>query len=103
MCATSVEDDELSDCAVATVAAPPNQPPVLDPGVWANITPPYADPAQSTSSIAMDPSNPRTLYVAANLSDKFIRAMTSLAVAEQCLKDLPPPKAKRTKPAVAKP
>jgi len=45
-----------------------------------------------------------TLYVAANFSDKSIRAMTSLAVAEQCLKDLPPPsKPKRSKPAAAKP
>ena len=42
-----------------------------------------------------------TLYVASNLSDKFFRAMTSLAIAEQCLKNLPPPpKAKSTKPPV---
>jgi hypothetical protein len=40
-----------------------------------------------------------TLYVASNLADKFLRAMTSLSIAEQCLKNLPPPpKAKPTKP-----
>jgi hypothetical protein len=38
-----------------------------------------------------------TLYLAGNLSDKFLRAMTSLAVVDQCLKDLEAaPKPKKT-------
>ncbi|HMH42778.1 MAG TPA: hypothetical protein VK557_04800, partial [Pyrinomonadaceae bacterium] len=44
-----------------------------------------------------------TLYVASNLSDKSLRALTSLSLAEQCIKDLPPPKAKSNKPAALKP
>jgi hypothetical protein len=32
-----------------------------------------------------------TLYLASNLSDKSVRGMTTLSIAEQCLKDLPPP------------
>jgi hypothetical protein len=41
-----------------------------------------------------------TLYVASNLTDKSLRAMTTLALADQCMKDLPPPpKPKQTKPA----
>jgi len=45
-----------------------------------------------------------TLYVASNLSDKSLRAMTSLSLAEQCIKDLPPPsKPKPNKPAAPKP
>jgi len=41
-----------------------------------------------------------TLYVASNLKDKSLRAMTSLAITDQCLKNLPPPpKAKPGKPA----
>ena len=44
-----------------------------------------------------------TLYVASNLADKSLRALTTLALADQCMKDLPPPlKPKQTKPA-AKP
>ena len=31
-----------------------------------------------------------TLYVASNLSDKSLRALTSLSLADQCIKDLPP-------------
>jgi len=42
-----------------------------------------------------------TLYLGSNLNDKFVRGMTTLAIADQCLKDLPPP-AKPNKP-VAKP
>jgi hypothetical protein len=45
-----------------------------------------------------------TLYLASNLTDKSLRAMTSLALAEQCLKDqAAKPKPKVTKPAPAKP
>ena len=45
-----------------------------------------------------------TLYVASNLSDKSLRALTSLSLADQCIKDLPPPpKSKPNKPAAPKP
>ena len=45
-----------------------------------------------------------TLYVASNLSDKSLRALTSLSLADQCIKDLPPsPKTKPNKPAAPKP
>lgn len=45
-----------------------------------------------------------TLYVASNLSDKSLRALTSLSLADQCIKDLPPPpKPKPNKPAAPKP
>lgn len=45
-----------------------------------------------------------TLYLASNLTDKSLRAMTTLALAEQCLKNQPPgPKPKQSKPATAKP
>jgi len=44
-----------------------------------------------------------TLYAASNLTDKSLRALTSLALADQCLKDLPPPKSKQTRPSAAKP
>ena len=45
-----------------------------------------------------------TLYVASNLADKSLRAMTALAIVDQCLKNLPPPlKPKPTKPAAGKP
>jgi hypothetical protein len=44
-----------------------------------------------------------TLYAASNLTDKSLRALTTLAITDQCLKDLPPPKPKQTKPALAKP
>ena len=45
-----------------------------------------------------------TLYLASNLTDKSLRAMTSLALAEQCLKDqAAKPKPKETKPAPTKP
>jgi hypothetical protein len=41
-----------------------------------------------------------TLYLASNLADKSLRAMTSLALADQCLKDqAAKPKPKETKPA----
>jgi hypothetical protein len=41
-----------------------------------------------------------TLYVATSLADKSLRALTTLALADQCMKDLPPPpKPKQTKPA----
>ncbi len=43
-----------------------------------------------------------TLYLASNLSDKSIRGLTTLSLADQCLKDLPPPP-KSNKPAMAKP
>ncbi len=43
-----------------------------------------------------------TLYLASNLVDKSLRGMTTLSLADQCLKDLPPP-AKSNKPAAAKP
>jgi len=43
-----------------------------------------------------------TLYLASNLSDKSVRGMTTLAIADQCLKDLPPPP-KPKNPAAAKP
>jgi len=43
-----------------------------------------------------------TLYLASNLNDKSIRGMTTLALADQCLKDLPPPP-KPNKPAAARP
>ena len=43
-----------------------------------------------------------TLYLASNLNDKSIRGMTMLALADQCLKDLPPPP-KTNKPAAVKP
>jgi hypothetical protein len=43
-----------------------------------------------------------TLYLASNLNDKSVRGMTTLSLADQCLKDLPPPP-KPTKPAAAKP
>jgi hypothetical protein len=42
------------------------------------------------------------LYLASNLSDKSVRGMTTLALADQCLKDLPPPP-KPNKPAMPKP
>ncbi len=41
-----------------------------------------------------------TMYLASNLNDKSIRGMTTLALADQCLKDLPPPP-KTNKPAAA--
>jgi hypothetical protein len=45
-----------------------------------------------------------TLYLASNLNDKSVRGMTTLALADQCLKDLPPPpKKKQEKPTPAKP
>ncbi|MGZ8846589.1 MAG: hypothetical protein ACXW3C_09015, partial [Pyrinomonadaceae bacterium] len=45
-----------------------------------------------------------TLYAASNLTDKSLRALTTLAITDQCLKSLPPPpKPKQTKPAPAKP
>jgi flagellar motor protein MotB len=45
-----------------------------------------------------------TLYLASNLSDKSLRAMTTLALAEQCLKSQPSgPKPKQSKPATVKP
>jgi osmotically-inducible protein OsmY len=45
-----------------------------------------------------------TLYVASNLSDKSLRALTSLSLADQCIKDLPPPpKPTPNKPAAPKP
>ena len=45
-----------------------------------------------------------TLYLASNLSDKSLRAMTTLALAEQCLKSQPSePKSKPSKPTPAKP
>ena len=45
-----------------------------------------------------------TLYLASNLSDKSMRGMTTLAIADQCLKDLPPPpKPKPGKSAPANP
>jgi hypothetical protein len=45
-----------------------------------------------------------TLYLASNLADKSLRAMTSLALAEQCLKDqAAKPKPKVTNPARTKP
>src|SRR5215831_3803955 len=45
-----------------------------------------------------------TLYLASNLNDKSVRGMTTLSIAEQCLKDLPPPpkptpKSDKTSPA----
>jgi hypothetical protein len=43
-----------------------------------------------------------TLYLASNLSDKSIRGLTTLSLADQCLKDLPPPP-KPNKPAAIKP
>jgi hypothetical protein len=43
-----------------------------------------------------------TLYLASNLNDKSIRGMTTLSLADQCLKDLPPPP-KPKLPAAAKP
>jgi hypothetical protein len=43
-----------------------------------------------------------TLYLASNLTDKSLRAMTTLALVEQCLK-AEAPKPKQTKPAPAKP
>jgi hypothetical protein len=45
-----------------------------------------------------------TLYLASNLTDKSLRALTTLALAEQCLKSqASPPKPKQSKPAPAKP
>jgi hypothetical protein len=45
-----------------------------------------------------------TLYLASNLTDKSLRAMTTIAIAERCLKDEPAaPKSKQSKPASAKP
>src|SRR6185369_257466 len=45
-----------------------------------------------------------TLYLASNLSDKSIRGMTTLSLADQCLKEVPPPpKKKQEKPTPAKP
>jgi hypothetical protein len=44
-----------------------------------------------------------TLYLASNLSDKSVRGMTTLSIADQCLKDLPPPpKPKQNKTAPTK-
>jgi len=43
-----------------------------------------------------------TLNLASNLNDKSVRGMTTLALADQCLKDLPPPP-KPDKPAAARP
>jgi hypothetical protein len=43
-----------------------------------------------------------TLYLASNLSDKSVRGMTTLSIAEQCLQDLPPPP-KPNKTAPSKP
>jgi hypothetical protein len=44
-----------------------------------------------------------TLYLASNLTDKSLRVMTTLALAEQCLKNQPVPKPKESKPLAAKP
>jgi hypothetical protein len=45
-----------------------------------------------------------TMYLASNLNDKSIRGLTTLALADQCLKDLPPPpKPKANKPVPPKP
>jgi hypothetical protein len=45
-----------------------------------------------------------TLYVASNLTDKYLRAMTTLTIADQCLKNLPPStKPKPNRPVPAKP
>jgi hypothetical protein len=45
-----------------------------------------------------------TLYLASNLSDKSVRGMTTLSIADQCLKVLPPPpKPKQNKTAPTKP
>jgi hypothetical protein len=45
-----------------------------------------------------------TLYLASNLNEKTVRGMTTLAIADQCLKDLPPPpKPKQDKTAPPKP
>jgi len=45
-----------------------------------------------------------TLYLASNLTDKSLRALTTLALAEQCLKSQASvPKPKQNKPAPAKP
>jgi len=45
-----------------------------------------------------------TLYLASNLNDKSIRGLTTLALADQCLRDLPPPpKPKTNNPAPPKP
>ena len=45
-----------------------------------------------------------TLYTASNLTDKSLRALTTLAITDQCLKNLPPPpKPKPSKPATVKP
>lgn len=45
-----------------------------------------------------------TLYAASNLTDKSLRALTTLAITDQCLKSLPPPsKPKPNKAAPAKP
>ncbi len=44
-----------------------------------------------------------TMYLASNLNDKSIRGMTTLALADQCLKDLPPPPKPNKPAAVAKP
>jgi hypothetical protein len=42
-----------------------------------------------------------TLYAASNLTDKSLRALTTLAITDQCLKSLPPPP--KPKPTPAKP
>jgi hypothetical protein len=44
-----------------------------------------------------------TLYLASNLNDKSIRGLTTLALADQCLRDLPPPPRPKTDKAAGKP
>jgi len=66
VCATSKADSKLQDCAVVTVSAAAGTPPVYKSGVWSNLTPPYGGTGASVSCMAMDPSDPLTIYVGIN-------------------------------------
>lgn len=63
--ATSKADSSKSDTATVTVAVPAGTRPVLQPGVWANITPPDANVASTFGSpvVEVDPTDSATLYL----------------------------------------
>ena len=73
--AQSEADANKSASAAVTVRAPPGTLPTLAPGVWTNISPPglpfNGEPANGTfgQGLALDPSNPATIYFAAHNFD----------------------------------
>lgn len=69
--ATSSADSTLSGSASVTVSAPAGTPPVLEPGVWTDISPPDSGmvccPESGGNSygvllVEVDPSDPNTIY-----------------------------------------